>query len=117
MLPGMFISCLQSDGRLSGPWRQYAKGTYQTGICGRHTGMRSIPVGHDEALESKFLFQQTILRLAVLAAVASVDALVGAHDRGSACSHGIGKRPKVRFVHSLSNAIRRRGDDSPQKAG
>jgi hypothetical protein len=79
--------------------------------------MRSVPVGHDEALEGEFVFQQTILRLAVLAAVASVDALVGAHDRGSACSHGIGERPKVCFVHSLGNAIRRRGYNNPQAVG
>lgn len=76
--------------------------------------MRSIPVGHDEALESEFLFQQTVLRLAVLAAIASVDALVGAHDRGSACSHGIGKRPEVRFVHGLENRISRRDDTIPR---
>jgi len=54
--------------------------TYQTGVGGWHASMRSEPVGHNIALKTEFVFQQTIERLAVLAAVAFVGALVGAHD-------------------------------------
>lgn len=72
--------------------------------------MRGVPVEHDEAQEAEFSFEQIIERIAVLAAVVSIDALVGARERGNARSLDVGKRPKVRFAHGLSNRISRCGN-------
>jgi hypothetical protein len=67
--------------------------TYQTGLNRRHSSVYRSPIRHDVTLKTQFVFQKAIERLAVLAAITTVDALVGAHDRSSACSHSIGEWP------------------------
>jgi hypothetical protein len=46
-----------------------------------------------EALEVQLLFEQIVQRVAVLASVAVVDLVVGAHDGSGASSNGICKGP------------------------
>jgi hypothetical protein len=52
-------------------------------------------------LESEFGLQKTIQSLAVLTAIGVVDAIVRAHDGGTAGQNSILERPEVQLVHGL----------------
>ena len=56
------------------------------------------PITHDEALETELILEDVVLEVRVLASIAVVDLVVGAHDRASACADGLGKRPDVKLV-------------------
>ena len=56
------------------------------------------PVTDDETLETKFVLEDVVLEVRVLASVAVVDLVVRAHDGASACADGFGERPHVKFV-------------------
>ena len=56
------------------------------------------PITHDEALETELILEDVVLEVRVLASIAVVDLVVGAHNRASACADGFGKRPDVKLV-------------------
>ena len=58
-------------------------------------------------LEPQLLFQQAVECLAVLATIASVDSIVGAHYRRNTAMHRVLERPQVRLVHSAVVDVRR----------
>lgn len=53
---------------------------------------------HDVTLETELGLEQTVLGLAVLATIATVDALVRAHEAGSTGLHSVGEGPHVEFL-------------------
>jgi hypothetical protein len=52
-----------------------------------------------ETLEAKLILKQIVLSIAVLASIAVVDLIVGAHDRGCSSPYGISERPQVELMH------------------
>jgi hypothetical protein len=52
-------------------------------------------------LEAQFALEKTIQRLGVLASVAIIDLLIGAHDGTHARPNGIGEWPEIKLVQSL----------------
>jgi len=56
------------------------------------------PVRHDETLETELVLENVVLEVGVLASVAVVDLVVGAHDRASACADSLRERPNVELV-------------------
>lgn len=63
------------------------------------------PIAHDEALETKLVFEDVVLEVRVLASIAVVDLVVGAHNRTSACADGFGKWPDVKLVLATVSLI------------
>jgi hypothetical protein len=63
------------------------------------------PITHDEALETKLILEDVVLEVRVLASIAVVDLVVGAHNRASACADGLSKRPDVKFVLKIVSLI------------
>jgi hypothetical protein len=58
----------------------------------------SAPIAHDETLEPKFVLEDVVVQVGVLAGVAVVDLVVRAHDRASACADSLGEGPEVELV-------------------
>ena len=56
------------------------------------------PVADDETLETKFVLEDVVLEVGVLASIAVVDLVVRAHDRASAGTDSIGEWPYVKLV-------------------
>lgn len=63
------------------------------------------PVADDETLETKFVLEDVVLEVGVLASVAVVDLVVSAHDRASAGADSIGERPCVKLVLMIISGI------------
>lgn len=63
--------------------------------------MLSIPIQHHESFETKLGLENTVHKLAVLAAIGVVDAVVRAHDRCHASFNAVHEWPEVIFVQSL----------------
>jgi len=63
------------------------------------------PVADDETLETKFVLEDVVLEVGVLASVAVVDLVVRAHDRASAGADSIGERPYVKLVLIIVSRI------------
>ena len=63
------------------------------------------PVTDNETLETKFVLEDVVLKVGVLASVAVVDLVVGAHDRASAGADSIGERPCVKLVLIIISGI------------
>jgi hypothetical protein len=63
------------------------------------------PITHDETLETKLILEDVVLEVGVLASVAVVDLVIGAHDRASACADGFGEGPYVEFVLLMVSQI------------
>ena len=63
------------------------------------------PVTDNETLETKFILEDVVLKVGVLASVAVVDLVVGAHDRASAGADSIGERPCVELVLTIVSGI------------
>ena len=58
-------------------------------------------------LEPQLFLQQAVEGLAVLAAIAPVNSVVGAHDRRNTAMHRILERPQVCLVHGAVVDVRR----------
>lgn len=71
------------------------------------------PVTHDESLETKLILEDVVLKVGVLASVAVVDLVVGAHDRASACADGLSKWPDVKLVLIAVSEALQNGLSSP----
>ena len=56
------------------------------------------PVTDNETLETKFVLEDVVLKVGVLASVAVVDLVVSAHDRAGAGANCIGEGPYVKLV-------------------
>ena len=65
------------------------------------TAVMRLPVGHNKTLEAKLVLEQLVQEMTVLAGVAVVDLVVGAHDCTYTCTNRISKRPQVHLVHGL----------------
>ena len=70
-----------------------------TRIDRKSSTMRSTPITHHISLEAKFTLQKIVLRLAVLAAVGLVQAIVAAHHTGNANLDSLCERPQIQLMH------------------
>jgi hypothetical protein len=59
------------------------------------------PVRHDETLETELVLEDVVLEVGVLASVAVVDLVVGAHDRAGACADSLSEGPNVELVLAI----------------
>ena len=79
----------------------------QTCLSTSNTGMLSDPIGHNKALEAKFVFQKLVHQMAILAAIAVVESLIAAHSGDGTSFHSILERPQIQLMHRLVIDIRR----------
>jgi len=60
-------------------------------------------------LETKLILEDVVLEVGVLASIAVVDLVVGAHDGASACADGLSKWPDVELVLEIVSGTFRNG--------
>lgn len=94
-------------------------GHIQTSQGGANTGVLGLPIAHDEALEAEFALEDVVQEVGVLAAIAVINLVVGAHDSTGSSPDSVGERPEVQLVQSdiVNVGAQRLGDVDTEALG
>ena len=71
--------------------------------------MGRCPIAHDKTLKPQLPFEKVVDYVAVLAGIAVVDLLVGAHDGANPGSHRVGEWPVIVSAQSDIRGLSTRG--------